>query len=99
MSDGNRCGDGHPLTPENVYRRASGREECRICRAAEKRTWKEAHRDRVRQRSRDYDAAHPDKALERKKRWKRTHPAAVKAQRKRWLERRAVKLRETNGHE
>jgi hypothetical protein len=34
------CAQGHPMTPDNVYTKPSGRRECRICRNKGKREYK-----------------------------------------------------------
>jgi hypothetical protein len=34
------CLRGHPLFGENLYRRANGKRECRVCRLERQRSWK-----------------------------------------------------------
>lgn len=58
MARRTHCPQGHEYTPENTYRKPSGQRYCRECR----RAYKEAHRDEIRAKNREYGQRKRDEA-------------------------------------
>ena len=79
-----RCNHHGLLAAEDTYVRPNGTTECRSCKRANARRYREANPEKIRELSRKYREANPVYHRDRARRWNEAHPDRVAQTNRRW---------------